>query len=592
MLVSTGMGCGSEYKGYDEDLRVEDTRVLTDAEYSFYNVVGTDDYGRQIITVDGKENDDVYVGMFFFLSLGQHSNHTGIYDVSKITVGGEDLDAFQTDSTASPLGAAHFWGEPVWGYYNSTDEWVMRKQIELLTMAGIDFIVLDTSNGVLYKQCTDVLFPVMKEFYDKGWNVPKVVYYLQANDAENKLYTDCLRSVYNNFYATETYKDLWFTPNGKPMIIRHELASDAYLATVDGGRYLDFFDFKTRQWPINDYFKDDGASWIEFGYPQPIHGDWMSISIAQHYSVRFSDTVGTHGRGWDEVTLKNDHENYGKGLNYQSQWDTAFYSKEIDEGLRFAFITGWNEWVAEKMVDGDGTYFTVDQFNEEYSRDIEPTRNSIGDNFYLQTIQNVKKFNYTEAKHYIYPKLNIDTSLDDGQWNDVKTYRDFTGECKARNARGFVPTRVYKDNSNRNDIDTIKVVRDDEYLYFRVTAVENITEPTADDKCWMNIFIRTDNGKHLYNGYDYVINRTVSGGKTTVMQGVKNGLKTSGEGEVYLYGKAMIVKVPLSALGLSSTNYHIEFKVADNIKDTEDYLDFYSTGDSAPIGRLNFSFGY
>ena len=162
------------YKGY-EGVRVEDTRNISDADYTRYNIVGTDDYGRQIMTVDGKNNGEAYVGMFFFLTLGQELNHRGIYDVSKITQDGLDLDAFQTNSRSTPLGAAHFWGEPVFGYYNSADEWVIRKQIELLTYAGIDFIVLDTSNAVLYQQVTDVLFPIMLEYYNKGWNVPKVM---------------------------------------------------------------------------------------------------------------------------------------------------------------------------------------------------------------------------------------------------------------------------------------------------------------------------------------------------------------------------------------------------------------------------------
>lgn len=252
-VLASGGACSPEgdsnYSGYDESLRVEDTRDISDEEYSFLNVVGTDNYGRSIVTVDGKRKSDLYVGMFYFLTLGQHSNHAGIYDISKITVDGTDLDAFQVNSTASPLGKAHFWGEPVWGYYNSTDPWVIRKQIELLTMAGIDFIVLDTSNGVLYQAVTDVLFPILKEYSDQGWNVPKVMYYLQANSADNSTYMNSLETVYNYFYKSGEYSDLWFCPNGKPMITRHELATDTVLQQTklpdDSEKsYYDFIDFE------------------------------------------------------------------------------------------------------------------------------------------------------------------------------------------------------------------------------------------------------------------------------------------------------------------------------------------------------------
>lgn len=591
--ASCGGNTGSDYKGYDESLRVEDARTLSDAEYSFLNVVGTDDYGRQIVTVDGKVDKEVYVGMFFFLTLGQHSNHSGIYDISKITVDGTDLDAFQVNNSSSPVGAAHFWGEPVWGYYNSEDEWVIRKQIELLTMAGIDFIVLDTSNAVLYQNVTDVLFRVMKEYQDAGWNVPKVMYYLAANNGKNETYPNTLRTVYNYFYADDTYKSLWFCPNGKPMITRHDLATDDFLKTFDNGKYLDFFDFKWRQWPT-EYFKEDGASWIEFEYPQPLHNDWINVSVAQHYSVRFSDVYGTHGRGWDETTAQNDHANFGKGLNYQTQWDTVFDYQSQGEKVKYAFITGWNEWVAEKMCDSDGTYFTVDQFNEEYSRDIEPCMNTtVADNFYLQTIRNVKDFNYSKAKHYIYPKTTIDTSCDSSMWNDIRSYVDFTGECEDRNFYSVIKSKKYTNTTGRNDIESIKVARDNDYMYFRVTTVDDITAYESGDTGWMNILLKTDNGTSTWNGYNYVINRSVSGNVTKVMKASKDGktLQECGNGNVYVYGKTMIVKVALKDLGLSSTNYHIEFKVADNV-DGYDYASLYNSGDCAPIGRLNYSYGY
>lgn len=73
------------FRPYDEAKRVEDVRDITDKEYTVLNVVGTDDYGNKILTVDGKKDNEKYVGMFFFLTLGQHLNHSGIYDISKIT---------------------------------------------------------------------------------------------------------------------------------------------------------------------------------------------------------------------------------------------------------------------------------------------------------------------------------------------------------------------------------------------------------------------------------------------------------------------------------------------------------------------------
>ena len=236
------------------------------------------------------------------------------------------------------------------------------------------------------------------------------------------------------------------------------------------------------------------------------------------------------------------------------------------------------------------TYFTVDQFNEEYSRDIEPCVNDkVADNFYMQTIRNLRTFNYSDAKHYVYPKLTIDTSKDDSQWNSVRAFVDFTDDCKDRNARGMVGSRLYTDTSGRNDIETVKVARDDTYMYFRVTTAENVTSYQSGDDKWMNILINTDNARNKWKGYNYVINRSVDGNKTAIMKADgKGGLTKKADGEVYVYGKTMIVKVKLSDLGLSSTNYHIEFKVAADY----DHVELYRSGDAAPIGRLNYSYGY
>ena len=54
----------------------------------------------------------------------------------------------------------------------------------------------------------------------------------------------------------------------------------------------------------------------------------------------------------------------------------------------------------------------------------------------------------------------------------------------------------------------------------------------------------------------------------------------------------MLIVVPLAALGLSANSVSFEFKVADNVTDYTDIMDYYVTGDSAPIGRLRYAYGY
>ena len=41
----------------------------------------------------------------------------------------------------------HYWGEPLYGDYLSTDPWVIRRHAQLLSAAGIDTLIFDTTNG-------------------------------------------------------------------------------------------------------------------------------------------------------------------------------------------------------------------------------------------------------------------------------------------------------------------------------------------------------------------------------------------------------------------------------------------------------------
>ncbi len=602
----TNGGNGGEtldgFKGYDESLRVEDTRGLSPEEYTVYNITGTDDYGRTILTADGIEDEDRYVGLFYFLWLGQEQwCRGGIYDMSEITQNGTDLDAFQVDDRTSPAnGTGHFWGKPVWGYYNSTDEWVIRKQVEMFCLAGVDFLIFDATNGFIYENVTNVLFKVLLEYQAAGWKVPKIMYYAAGTEGG---YMNELKSIYNYCYKDDTYSSLWFAPDGKPIITMYNkyYHSENYgldLNDPEEKAIYDRFEFRCRQWPT-ETFEEDGIPWMEFVPDsfydrQPSHNGWVNVSVAQHVTIRFSDTIGTQGRGYDLDTGFSDHTRYGEDLNYQSQWKTVLDNKEQ---ARFTFITGWNEWVAQKNFDGS-QYFVVDTFIPEFSRDLEPSEN-LGDNGYMLTAKLIRENNFKEAKHYVYPMTTIDITKDDPLWNTVAAkYADFTGDCADRNCTDVRANKrlTLTDTSGRNDIASVQVARDGNYLYFRVETAEDITPYEAGDTNWMNLWIKTRNAKETYLGYDYVIGRRVENGKTSVSHATAGGLKETGMGDVFVSGKVMVVRVKLSDLGLGGANYDIEFKVTDNVQINEEgnypYLDFYRTGDSAPIGRLNYRYGY
>ena len=104
------------------------------------HLVGLDKYGRAFAPQAGVRPDR-QVGLFFWLWIGQPAA-TGAYDAGALLEqeNGRDI-LFHQDVPESPDGQQHFWGKPLWGYYDSADEWVIRRQIELLMLAGVDFIV-------------------------------------------------------------------------------------------------------------------------------------------------------------------------------------------------------------------------------------------------------------------------------------------------------------------------------------------------------------------------------------------------------------------------------------------------------------------
>ena len=562
-------------------VREKDTRELSAQEYTLLNLSGTDALGRTFLPAD-EENKELYVGMFFYLTLGYHANHSGIYDVSKITNYGKDMDAFYTaNNDSSPVGAAHFWGEPIWGYYRSDDEWVIRKQVEMLTMAGIDFLRRTNSSR---KPAIGENVAVIGGG-NVAMDVAKFMFYVAANDK------GCIRTLYETYYSQGLYRDLWFAPAGKPLIT--QMYSTVWdTDDVTEKAISELFEFRYRQWPTESFLRQ-GWSWIEFEYPQPIHTDMVSVSSAQHTNLKFSDTSDNRGKGFDLSTMKNDPSKVAEGANYASQWERVL-SGENNERIRFVNLTGWNEWIALKLSDSSDRYFMVDQFDYEYSRDLEPMKGGYGDNYYMQTIQNIRKWKYSEAKHYKYEQKTVDvSSFDESAWESAAAYLDFTGECIGRDHPAFGGAFNYIDDTDRNDIASVRVLHDSKYAYFRVETVADITAYESGDTGWMNILLQTGGGNNHFMGYQYALNKNVNGNSGSVSRYTADGKWESFSNcDVYVQGNVMQVRVKLSDIGLSAKNFCMQFKVTDNVKKASDAASYYTTGDSAPIGRLSYTYGY
>lgn len=587
-------GCGNT-----ESARTEDLRNLTEAEYTVYSLSGTDSLGRSFSAIDG-EKEGKYVGVFYFLWCGAHS--TNPYSVTYLLENDPDALWATTGSDnynaeMSRTGLYHYWGEPLYGYYHQMDPWVVSRHIEMFINASVDFLALDTTNGVTYDAQVYLLLETLLKYQQQGFKVPQVMFMTKTNDINTVSY------LYDKWYENDEYgdryDDLWFAPGGKPMISTTPYGwtnddwSDDQNAEYTAVR--DYFDIKYNQWP-DETTNPNGFAWMEFTYPQPVHkkSRMINVSVAQHTSSKMSNQSQNRGRSFNYSTVNNEEERYAEGLNYQGQWDTVFTTEDA-EYIDIVFITGWNEWIAGKYETGSkGEVYFVDTFNINYSRDIEPMKDGFGDNYYMQTIENIRAYKSTGSTSYKMQEYTVNVN-DFSSWNDVPyVYRDLEGDAMARDYNGSIAGIYYEDHSNRNDIVVTKVAYDADYLYFYVETAEDIT-PYEGGTNWMNLLLSLNDGESGFEGYDYLINAAPNGNRTSVSRFTGDGFSYTsvGEADLSVSGNKMAVRVKRSALGLENSDVPMfSFKVCDNVQSQGDIMDYYVSGDCAPLGRVNYTFGY
>ena len=122
-----------------------------------------------------------------------------------------------------------------------------------------------------------------------------------------------------------------------------------------------------------------------------------------------------------------------------------------------------------------------------------------------------------------------------------------------------------------------------------MTAVTAETLSPPADRGWMTLFLNVKGEKE---GYDFCVNRQAPrGGKTAVEAATENGWEPCGEADIRFVGNQLMLRLSKALLGFGKEDAPgFAFKWADNYEDGN-ILSFYTRGDSAPYGRLNWVFG-
>lgn len=600
--------------------------------------VATDALGRTMPGFDAvgpvKTDQRRVVGIFYITWHTQDlANLPAPYEADVTKVLKADPNArLQADNPNWKYGSYH-WGEPEMGYFLSQDEWVIRKDMSMLSDAGVDVLVMDVTNAVRYWDEWDVLFSTMEKMRAEGNSTPQFCFW-----AFNGEVITVVQQLYERIYKENKYPDLWFYWDGKPLLLYnadpvHD-ANGGYSAYKDGAHdYSDevknFFTLRNMWWGYYDWagkrFIGTEDNW-SFGYsmadpriksmtPEELlskHNgkvEEAAVTPAQH-PVTMTDVPMGVGKSWskrygepklNEYDLPDsayvpwlgrkvsDPEGYG--IYFQERWDDALAANP-----QFLYLNDWNEWTAGKYNGEVGwlgrknPFMFVDQYNSEFNRTIQPMKGGYTDNYYMQMAQNIRRYKGVRpvpVNRHIH-KMAVDGVFND--WDRIEVvYRDTRGDVFHRDANGYGGLH-YKDETGRNDIVASKVAVGKSEIFFYVETADALTP--CSDPDWMLLLIDSDGDSSTgWYGYDILINKEITApGKGNVLKFVDGKWVKAGEYGFAVEGNKLELAVPKSLLGVSGKSITFDFKWADNTGELVNPISLCLHGDTAPNRRFNYRF--
>ncbi len=497
-----------------------------------------------------------------------------------------DVSKIYTVDPAARLDAKHplwtegsyHWGEPEMGYFLSQDEYVIRKDMSMLSDAGVDVLIMDVTNAVRYWDEWEVLFKTMQKMKAEGDKVPKFCFW-----AFNGPVVTVVQDLYDKIYKVNKFPDLWFYWDGKPLMLYNGTPKfdangqdvkqpnphfDATAKTdVNNPHYgnpdyteefytdytnevKNFFTKRTMWWGYymwaGNRFVGTEDNW-SFGYD--LGNKNVSVMnpddlVSNHNGIKEEAAVtpAQHpsslvGKSWRRETGEPQLNQYdlpdsayvpwlnkivknpeGYGIYFQDRWNEALKSDP-----EMLYINDWNEWTAGKyqqenylFMQRKSPFFFVDQYNAEFNRCIQPMKDGYTDNYYMQMAQNIRRY---KGIRPVTVQKGIHPIQIDGQFSDWETvineFRDTRGDVLHRDHNGYGGLH-YKNESGRNDIVTGKVAVDKQNISFYAETAEKLTSCKGNN--WMLLLIDADNNPETgWYGYDFIINKNIKDEKTSTL---------------------------------------------------------------------------
>ena len=554
-----------------------------------YNETATDALGRVLPTSEevGLPKEGKYVGLFYSLWTAAGGCQ---YDNSKSLA----ENPFNPDY--SPRWQFCWWSEPETGYHRADDVWQIRRDLYYFAMAGIDFLYFDMTNDILYEDAMEIFLETSMQMRAEGLMTPYVVPWCYGSAIEGK---GDIGKFYELFMSNEKYKDMWFYWEGKPLTLIKPVGDRSNFPILEDEFYADKITFR-KSWVVEgtweNYWCDGG-----FDHYSPRVG-WVrqdGKKVAECAGITTA-SFANFGQGRsDRLSAKQylnaflETETMGQGIRMEKSFEMLM---EKYPECQVLMISRWNEWVAQNMVqDNVGDTGFVDEFNAEFSRDIEPMKGGYTDNYFYQMCAIIRQFKGVLPADGI-SGANTMTETDADvfeKWETVSpVYTDFVGDTSHRDFPDTTGRRQYVNTTGRNDIVESRMTADGGSIYFYARAAANLTS-YKDGKNWMLLFIDADADKTTgWEGYDYLVNYEVVSDTVTTLCAYKDGVwQEIGTVAYAASGNKLTVTIPRSLLGLTGESVTVNFHWMDNVTDVYDLESWFTTGDSAPERRNNYAYG-
>jgi hypothetical protein len=553
--------------------------------------VAVDGYARHIMDYENapQPREGKTVGIFYWLWQGFFQSP--IRDVT--------VELHKNPAHIQWVEQNYWHSQPEIGYYHACDPWVTRRHLQMLAVAGVDFVFFDFTNGyeVGGAACLDSFFQVSDQMLSDGIEPPKFVFFLNS-DGPNTL-----RKIWANVYAQNKGNKHWFLWENKPLI----------LAPVDfaqgNQQIISFFTWR-KMWAFDaqeqDYWRfldlyPQRPSWhISPNIPEQITvGKALGAPLIppggkcdKGSSFKQGSPVPQYNQYWETDLTIN-------GYYFEDQWNRAH---QVDPQI--VTITGWNEmlagawpvtpqsglagWTFMGKTLQVGDWYFVDEFNIEFNRDIEPMLDGYSDNYYYQMVTHIRKFKGLPRPTKSSPPTTINLQ-DFAQWNNISpVYIDPPGDALWRNYSNADGSSRYSNTRGRNDIIISKVAHDNQYIYFYAQMRGSLSNPW-NSRGWMYLYIDVDAGATFngYWGYDYLL-ADGNGQQRTVCKYDGSKWVGIGSADLSFTSDRLAIRLPKNLIGAGQYP-RFDFHWADNLNPTDIY-DFFVGGDSAPDRRFNYRF--